>query len=183
MFKKFKIKDIVFLAIISTLLLIASGAIMPIVMFTNKFALRQVLASPIFAIFTVIALKKVPKIGAVSIIGILTGSFLLLMSPIMFFNNIVGAIITEILVIILFKNYSSNRSILFAASIYMPITVPISLIYAVAMEGVSIMEKIKNPLTTVVYTVISLILGVLGAKLGLKIAEELQKAGKLKADE
>lgn len=182
MFKRFKMKDIVFLAIISTLLLIASGVIMPIVMFTNKFALRQVLASPIFAIFTVIALKKVPKIGSITIIGILTGSFLLLMSPIMFFNNIVGAIITEILIVILFRNYNSNKSILFAASVYMPITVPVSLIYAVTMEGSSILEKIKNPTTAIVYTVISLILGIIGAKLGMKIAGELQKAGKLQVN-
>lgn len=182
MIKKFNIKDIVFLAIISTLLLIASAAIMPIVMFTNKFALRQVLASPIFAVFTVIALKKVSKLGSISIIGVFTGSFLLLMSPIMFFNNIVGGILTEIIVFIFFRNYNNDKAIIFGATIYMPMTVPISLLYAITMEGNSALEKMKDPTTTIIYTVLSIILGFIGAKLGMKIAKELQKAGKLQGN-
>ncbi|WP_100066115.1 MptD family putative ECF transporter S component [Miniphocaeibacter massiliensis] len=177
--KRFKMKDIVFLAITSALLILVSGIIMPIVMFTNQFALRQVLAAPIFAIFITIALIKVPKIGSLSIIGVLTGVFLLMMSPIMFFNNIVGAILTEILIVVIFKGYSSNKAIFFASMIYMPITIPVSLIYTATMEGISIIEKVKSPAMALTFGVLSIILGIIGAKLGFKLAKELQKAGKL----
>lgn len=182
MFSKYKMKDIVFLAIISALLLLVSGMIMPLVMSTNQFALRQVLGAPIFAIFIAIALMKVPKLGTITIIGVLTGVFLLLMSPIMFFNNIVGALITEFLVLIIFKNYNSKKAIFFASMIYMPLTIPISLIYTATMEGITIMEKVKNPTMAIIFTILSFILGAIGAKLGLKIGDELKQAGKLKTN-
>lgn len=179
MFKKFTVKDIVFLAILSAVLLLVSGLTMPIVMFTNIYALRQLFSAPIFALFSAVALNKVPKIGALTIVGCITGGVLLFMSPVMFFNQLVGAIIVELLVMLFFKGYSSKKAVLFAAGIYVPLTLPITLAANALMNGQTIAQQLGNIPLTLVICIGTVVLGFAGAFLGNKIAAELRKAGKL----
>ncbi len=177
--KKFTSSDIVFLAILSVVLLLVSSLIMPIVMFTHITALRQLFAAPIFAIFAVIAIKKVPKIGTLSIIGLLTGGVLLFMSPIMFINNFFGAVIVELLILITFKNYESDKAILTAAALYIPVTLPLSLFAQVVMKGMNINDLLGSTFQTIVLPISVIILSIAGAFIGLKIAKELKRTGKL----
>lgn len=179
MFKKFNVKDVVFLAILSAVLLLVSGMIMPIVMFTNIYALRQLLSAPVFALFCCVALTKVPKLGALTIIGCITGGVLLFMSPVMFFNQVVGAVIMELLAFLFFKGYTSKKAILFASGIYVTVTLPITLAANAVMKGISIGEQMGNLPLTLLICVGCIALGLVGALLGQKIADELRKAGKL----
>lgn len=178
--KRFTLKDIVFLAVLSAVLLLVSSLIMPIVMFTQLFALRQLLAAPVFALFCAIGIRKVSKIGTLTIIGFFSGFVLLFMSPIMFFNNFFGAIIAEVLTLIIFKNYTKRSSIIFSAGIYIPITLPITLFFTAVMRGKSFSAQIGNGISSAAVAVGSIALGIAGAWLGMKIADELEKAGKLK---
>lgn len=179
MFKAFTVKDIVFLAILSAVLLLVSGLIMPIVMFTNIYALRQLLSAPIFALFCSVALTKVPKLGALSIVGCITGGVLLFMSPIMFFNQVIGAVLMELLVLLFFRGYAAKGAILFAAGIYVTSTLPITLAANAVMNGKSIAEQVGNLPLTVLICAGSVVLGLAGALLGRRVADELRKAGKL----
>ncbi|HLR22029.1 MAG TPA: hypothetical protein VK087_08510 [Tissierellaceae bacterium] len=176
---KFITKDIVFLAILSAVLLLISSLIMPLVMFTNIYALRQLFSATIFALFSIIGLKKVPKLGALTIMGIFTGGVLLFLSPIMFFNQVLAALITEILIYIIFKSYESDRSKKFAATIYVPLTLPITLVVTAIMRDISIRGQIENIFFTVILIMGTLLLSYLGARLGQKIGDELKEAGKL----
>lgn len=177
--QKFNMRDIVFLAILSAVLLLASSLVMPIVMFTQIFALRQLFAAPIFAIFVMIALKKVPKMGALSFIGLLTGGVLLFMSPIMFLNNFGGALVTELIVFLIFKTYESDKAKMTAAALYMPVTLPFTLLGNSLVKGLSLAEQLSSFLEIVIIPVASIALGIAGAIIGLKIANEMKKAGKL----
>lgn len=177
--KKFTSKDIVFLAILSVVLLLLSSLIMPVIMFTQITALRQLFAAPIFALFSVIAIVKVPKIGTLSIIGLLTGAVLAFMSVIMFINNFLGAILVELLVLILFKNYEKTSAILFASIIYVPVTLPLSLLSQVIMKGHSIDSLLGSKLQMFGLPLAVFLLSVISALIGLKIAKELKRTGKL----
>ncbi|MDO5696069.1 MAG: MptD family putative ECF transporter S component [Eubacteriales bacterium] len=179
MFKKFTVKDIVFLAIFSAVLLAVGGLVMPLVMFTHIYALRQLVSAPLFALFCIIAIYKVPKPGALSIIGLITGLVLSFMSPIMFFNNFFGAVIAELITLLIFRSYEKPAAPVLAAGLYIPLTLPITLVSTQIMKGKSIAEQINDPMQTVWIVIGTFILSFLGAFIGKKIAKELRKAGKL----
>lgn len=179
MFKKFTVKDIVFLAILSAVLLLLSAMIMPLVMFTNIYALRQLLSAPIFALFCSVAITKVPKVGSLSIIGVITAGVLLFLSPVMFFNQLFAAVLTEALLLLFFHGYRSKQAIVFASAAYVPLTLPITLMVNALMNGQSFVDQVGNVPLTLVITIGTLVLALAGALLGQKMAGELKKAGKL----
>ena len=75
MFEPFKVKDIVFLAIISAVTL-CTCAVMPLVasLQTVVFGIAQVVTGLQISIFFAIGLMKVRKPGALFIMALLTGS-------------------------------------------------------------------------------------------------------------
>ncbi len=178
-FSKINIGDVVFLAILSVVLLLLSSLIMPIVMFTQIFALRQLFAAPVFAFFCTIGLRRVPKLGALSIIGFLTGGVLIFMSPIMFFNNVIAAIVTELIVLLVFKNYESRKSIITATTIYMPLTLPVTIVATMMFKGLDLSKILGSTLEIAILPPATLILGFLGAYFGMKVSDELKRAGKI----
>lgn len=178
MSSKITIKDVVFLAIFSAVLLAVSGLVMPLVMFTQIFGLRQLTSAPLFALFCTIALYKVPKPGALSIIGLITGLVLLFMSPIMFFNNVIGAIVVEG-ILFLTRSYGTSRMQVLAGTLYIPLTLPITLLSTQIMKGIPVAEQFGQPLQTFGICIGTVILSWIGAMAGRKIAMELRKAGKL----
>lgn len=177
---KIELRDITFLAILSVVLILASGLVMPLVMTTQFFALRQLCGAIFFAPFTVVALYRVPKIGALTVIGLFTGFILLFMSPVMFVNNVLGAILTEIVIYLIYRGYRTKSAKHCAAILYMPMTLPITFLYNALVFHRSTMEQFGGN----VWLIIAFIAGVffiawIGTWLGEKIAQELQKAGKL----
>ena len=58
-FKKFQVKDFVFLAILSAAMTLCGGITMPLVMHTTLFGLRNMAAAPIYALFCAIGMMKV----------------------------------------------------------------------------------------------------------------------------
>lgn len=73
-FKKFQVKDFVFLAILSAAMTLCGGITMPLVMHTTLFGLRNMAAAPIYALFCAIGMMKVRKPGALTIIGLFSGA-------------------------------------------------------------------------------------------------------------
>ena len=80
-FKKFQVKDFVFLAVLSAAMTLCGGITMPLVMHTTVFGLRNMAAAPIYSIFVAIGLMKVRKPGALTIIGLFSGA------PLIFFSG------------------------------------------------------------------------------------------------
>lgn len=178
-FTKFQTGDIVFLAILSVVLLLVSSILMPIVMFTQIFGLRQLFAAPLFAFFCVIGLRRVPKAGAFTIIGFLTGGVLLFMSPIMFINNTVSAILVEIIALLIYKTYEKRKAIMLAATLYIPLSLPITILATMALKGQTLNQILDSVLLTIIIPIGTIILSYLGAYFGMKVADELKRAGKI----
>ena len=80
MFRRFKIKDIVFLAIITACTLVTS-AIMPLLIHVPVFGIIQLGLGLQFSIFPVIGLMKVRKAGSMTIMGVFIALFLVMMFP------------------------------------------------------------------------------------------------------
>ena len=117
-FKKFQVKDFVFLAVLSAAMTLCGGITMPLVMHTTVFGLRNMAAAPIYSIFVAIGLMKVRKPGALTIIGLFSGAPLIFFSTVMFFNNFVSAIIAELIMLLIFRGYQKKVSVFVTTGIY-----------------------------------------------------------------
>ena len=179
-FKKFQVKDFVFLAVLSAAMTLCGGITMPLVMHTTVFGLRNMAAAPIYSIFVAIGLMKVRKPGALTIIGLFSGAPLIFFSTVMFFNNFVSAIIAELIMLLIFSGYQKKVSVFITTGIYMPFSLPISVLFSLWLNGQSYAQLTANPKISVLTSIGTIILAFLGAAIGMKIAAELQKAGKLK---
>lgn len=179
-FKKFQVKDFVFLAVLSAAMTLCGGITMPLVMHTTVFGLRNMAAAPIYSIFVAIGLMKVRKPGALTIIGLFSGAPLIFFSTVMFFNNFVSAIIAELIMLLIFRGYQNKASIFITTGIYMPFSLPISVLFSLWLNGQSYAQLTANPKISVLTSIGTIALAFLGAAIGMKIAAELQKAGKLK---
>ncbi|WP_290913133.1 hypothetical protein [Eubacterium sp.] len=179
-FKKFQVKDFVFLAVLSAAMTLCGGITMPLVMHTTVFGLRNMAAAPIYSIFVAIGLMKVRKPGALTIIGLFSGAPLIFFSTVMFFNNFVSAIIAELIMLLIFKGYQKKVSVFITTGIYMPFSLPISVLFSLWLNGQSYSQLTANPKISILTSIGTIALAFLGAAIGMKIAAELQKAGKLK---
>lgn len=179
-FKKFQVKDFVFLAVLSAAMTLCGGITMPLVMHTTVFGLRNMAAAPIYSIFVAIGLMKVRKPGALTIIGLFSGAPLIFFSTVMFFNNFVSAIIAELIMLLIFRGYQKKVSVFVTTGIYMPFSLPISVLFSLWLNGKSYDQLTANPKISVLTSIGTIALAFLGAAIGMKIAAELQKAGKLK---
>ena len=179
-FKKFQVKDLVFLPVLSAAMTLCGGITMPLVMHTTVFGLRNMAAAPIYSIFVAIGLMKVRKPGALTIIGLFSGAPLIFFSTVMFFNNFVSAIIAELIMLLIFRGYQKKVSVFVTTGIYMPFSLPISVLFSLWLNGQSYAQLTANPKISVLTSIGTIILAFLGAAIGMKIAAELQKAGKLK---
>lgn len=179
-FKKFQVKDFVFLAVLSAAMTLCGGITMPLVMHTTVFGLRNMAAAPIYSIFVAIGLMKVRKPGALTIIGLFSGAPLIFFSTVMFFNNFVSAIIAELIMLLIFRGYQKKVSVFITTGIYMPFSLPISVLFSLWLNGQSYAQLTANPKISALTSIGTIALAFLGAAIGMKIAAELQKAGKLK---
>lgn len=179
-FKRFQVKDFVFLAVLSAAMTLCGGITMPLVMHTTVFGLRNMAAAPIYSIFVAIGLMKVRKPGALTIIGLFSGAPLIFFSTVMFFNNFVSAIIAELIMLLIFRGYQKKVSVFVTTGIYMPFSLPISILFSLWLNGQSYDQLTANPKISVLTSIGTIALAFLGAAIGMKIAAELQKAGKLK---
>ena len=180
MFKKFKVKDIVFLAVLAAVNTLFGGLAMP-VMRSEIFGLQTLVTCLFYALFGAVALMKVRKPGTLTIYGLFTGFPLLFMAPVMFFNNFIGGLLAEIVVLLIFCGYEKKAAVVAGSALWMVLTVPLSLPFSIWFNGSSY-ERFVNTQTYVAALIFAgvIVLSILGALLGLKISGELQKAGKLR---
>ncbi len=178
--KKFQVKDFVFLAVLSAAMTLCGGITMPLVMHTTVFGLRNMAAAPIYSIFIAIGLMKVRKPGALTIIGLFSGAPLIFFSTVMFFNNFISAIIAELIMLLIFRGYEKKSAVFVTTGIYMPFSLPVSVLFSLWLNGQSYEQLIANPKVSVLTSIGTIALAFIGSAIGMKISAELQKAGKLK---
>lgn len=179
-FQKFKIKDIVFLAIMAACMLV-TGAVMPIVGSIPVFAIVQVCLGLQFSVFPTIGMMKVRKPGALLFMSLCCGVLFAFMFFPMFVCIMVCALITEGLTLLVFRGYKKDGACLFAGTVYFPLTLPVMWFYynviyttgegAFAAANAWVAIGMSAAVVTICF---------IGAIVGTLIARELKKAGALK---
>lgn len=177
--EKFTVKDIIFIAIMSAALVLAGSLTMPFVMNVELFGVRNLTSALMYSILTIIALMKVKKIGTLTLLGFFHGCVLLMMAPVMFFNMVVGSIGAELLTFLIFRNYNTEKAQVFATTMFIPFTIPTTLIFTMLLNGKTFEEVINKPVISLFLCIGTVVLSYISTKLGQKIGKELQKAGKL----
>ncbi len=181
-FQRFRIKDIVFLAVMSAITLLTCSVMMLVVpLLTTVFGIAQLVTGLQLAVFPAIALSKVRKVGSMFLIAVFTGVIQLFMSPAMFINNVIVGLILEILVVLIFKGYKSDKAVFFAVALYNPLSLPFNYVYNKIINDVGMTAVAENaPWSAVGMAVAVCAVAVVGTLVGLKISKELKKAGVLK---
>ena len=181
-FETFKVKDIVFLAIISAVTL-CTCAVMPLVasLQTVVFGIAQAVTGLQISVFFAIGLMKVRKVGALFIMSLLTGLFQLLMAPPMFFSNIVIGLLLEVLAALIFKGYEKDGAVFFVILLYNPLSLPFNFLYNMLFgREAMVTVATEAPFVTVLMTLAVVAISAVGALLGIKISRELKKSGAMK---
>ena len=210
MFRRYKIKDIVFLAIITACTLVTSAimpllihvpvfgiiqlglglqtsAIMPLLIHVPVFGIIQLGLGLQFSIFPVIGLMKVRKAGSMTIMGIFIALFLVMMFPPMALIA-VCAVVVELLVFAIFRSYKNDWACVMAGTLYMPLTMPLLWFYynvnytvtGEENEAVTMFLGATDPWVIVGMTAAIVVLCFVGSVVGMIISRELKKAGVLK---
>ena len=185
-FKKYKIKDIVFLAIITACTLI-TGSVMPLLVNVPLFGIVQLGIGLQFSIFPVIGMMKVRKPGALLLQSIFIAMILVFMFPPMVMIVLCG-LIAETLSLLIFRGYKNDWACVLAGTLYMPMTLPLLYLYYNVFYTVTGGEKgamrmfigCGNAGIAVGISIGVLALCFVGAVVGMLIARELKKAGALK---
>ena len=138
-FGKYKIKDIVFLAVITACTLI-TGAVMPLLVNVPLFGIIQLGLGLQFSVFPVIGMMKVRKPGALLLQAIFISVFLVFMFPPMVFI-ILCALVAEAVTLLVFHGYENDWSCVLAGTLYMPLTLPLMYLYYNAFYTVTGEEK------------------------------------------
>ena len=181
-FRKYKIKDIVFLAIMSACMLV-TGAIMPLVTQVPLFGIIELCLGLQFSIFPVIGMMKVRKPFALIFMSLFCGIFFAFMFLPMFVCAMVCAVIVEALVLLIFRGYKRDVACVLAGTLYMPMTLPFlylwyNVIYSInpAEDGKAVQAFVgADPWVAVGISVAVVALCFVGAIVGMIISRELKK--------
>ena len=185
-FKKYKIKVIVFLAIITACTLI-TGAVMPLLVNVPLFGIVQLGLGLQFSIFPVIGMMKVRKPGALLLQSIFIAMILVFMFPPMVMIVLCG-LIAETLSLLIFRSYKNDWACVVAGTLYLPMTIPFlyfyyRFFYTVTEEGktgLSIFLADSNPWVVAGISCAIVALCFVGSVIGMVVSRELKKAGVLK---
>lgn len=185
-FQKYMIKDIVFLAIITCCTLV-TGAIMPLLVNVPLFGIIQLGLGIQFSLFPVIGMMKVRKPFALLLQSLFISVFLVFMFPPMVLL-IACALVAELLTLLIFRGYKNDWACVFAGTLYMPMTIPLLYMYYNVFYTVSGEEKAAvsmfigggNAGVIIGITIAVIAVCFVGSVIGMVIARELKKAGKLK---
>ncbi|HBT95406.1 MAG TPA: hypothetical protein DEB24_04640 [Coriobacteriia bacterium] len=123
---------------------------------------------------------KVKKPGALTISATLNGLVLLMMSPVMFCMHLLGSLCAEVLALIVGRSYEKSGVAQLAATLYIPLTLPFTIIFSMWLTGTSLNDLAGDPMMALIVTAGTIILSIAGGFAGRTVGKELQKAGKLK---
>lgn len=177
--EKFTVKDIIFIACIAAAMTLGGMLTMPLVMSIDLFALRNMASAILYSIFAVLGIMKVKKVGTLTLVGLLHSFVLLMIVPVMFWSLFLSALFAELVTWLIFHNYETDRAKIVASTLFIPFSIPATLVFTMIIHDKSINQIIEKPMISLFICLATLLLSYVGTKLGFKIGTELQKAGKM----
>lgn len=185
-FKKYKIKDIVFLAIMTACTL-TTGVVMPFVQHIQLFGIVQLCLGLQFSIFPVIGMMKVRKPGALFFQSIFIAAILVWMFQPMAMIVLCG-LVAEGVAMLIFRGYKNDWACVVAGTLYLPMTLPFMYVYykyfyKVTDTGANALEAFlmgANPWVVAGISCAVVAICFVGSVIGMMVSRELKKAGVLK---
>lgn len=162
----------------SAMITIANFLTVPLVILIPIVGIRQLMCAFPQGLLLTLGVLKVRKSGSILIMSLLTGLVLLPMSWIMTAMNVVSGALCEVFIILIFKNFKSDRAVVSGASLFNPLTIPSSFFITIWISEY-LADFLADPILVVIMFFLCLIVSSLGSLCGLKIGEVLKKAGKL----
>ncbi|MCR4874196.1 MAG: MptD family putative ECF transporter S component [Clostridia bacterium] len=185
-FKKFAIKDIVFLAIMAACMLV-TGGIMPLVVHVPVFGIIQLALALQFSIFPTVGLMKVRKVGSIFFMSLCCGIFFAFMYLPMFVCIMICALVTELINILIFRGYDKDAAVIVSGAIYFPCTLPLLYVYYnflysfTGEEGEAVNALVgANAGAAVGISFAVIAITILGAFVGYLVSKELIRVGVMK---
>lgn len=180
-FQKFKVKNIVYLAIMSAVAMVTC-AVMPLVVpyLTVIFGIAQLVTGLQECLFVTIGACKVRKPGSVLIVTLCIALLQLAMSTVMFFVTLVCGIVVELLLYFIHA-YDSPVKLASIIGLFTPLSLPFNFLYNLWFGSDMMVHVAERSVgLTIGMTFAVLAVSYLGAFLGMKIYKELKKAGAIK---
>ncbi len=179
--QKFTIKEIVFLAILSAVLILTCS-VMAIVAEATKviWAVGQAATALQMSLFLTIGLMRVRKPLTATFILIFMGMIMIMMSPVMALSNIVVLVCIELLILLIFKGYENDYACMFGGFMAPILSIITPAIYNSILVPEVFQATVSNTMMVVIMTLVVVVLSFGGSFLGLKIGKELQKSGVMK---
>lgn len=174
------IRDIVFLAVIAACMTAAGMVVVPLAGAAPLPGMRSLAAAFFYGFFLAIGLLKVRKPGGVFLAALFNGLVLLMMSWLMLANNLIAALATELVVLIFFRGYQSEKAVFLGAGLFMCMSLPASFLMAAWLGGPMIGRFLTHPGVVIPVFMGTAALSFGGAWAGLKVGRELVKAGVIK---
>lgn len=179
--KKFTIKEIVFLAILSAVLILTCS-VMAIVAEATKviWAVGQVSTALQLSFFLTIGLMRVRKPFTAAFILVFMGVIMVMMSPVMALSNLLVIICIELAIPLIFKGYENDRACMLGGFMAPILSIITPAVYNSILVPEVFQATVSNIPMVILMTLLVAVLSFIGSGLGLKIGKELQKSGVMK---
>lgn len=181
MFQKFTVRDIVFLAMVSAVMILTC-AVMPLVAELTKvlFGIAQLVTALQISLFISVGLMKVRKPFSVTLMLLFMGAIMVAMSPVMGLSNVCVAVVVEVFVLSVFRGYKKDIACFVAAALVPPLGIIVPIVWNRITVPEVFEVTVSNGWVVFGMTLAVVVVAVIGAFLGVKISKELDKAGVLK---
>lgn len=176
--KSYRVRDIAFLAVLAALLVLFSATTMPLMTIT-LYGLRNMANALFYGAFGMLAIMRVKKPGSLTLLAVFSATILLLMSPVMFINNSVSALLAELIALSLFRSYQRKWARILAAGLLIPLTLPLTIVFGMLINKQTFTDIVQSSWLIIPIILATIVLSFAGTWLGGKIGGELEKAGKL----
>ncbi len=166
---KYNIKEMIFIALTAALM-VAVGYVVFIV--ANFFPLpgsKLVIMTPFLSFMLTIPIIFIRKIGTVSIISFIFAFIMSFISLFMGLAIFVSGLLTDLLSLIILRNYNSHSKIILSAAFFPVFSMITSFIVTNYITGNKAIFLIGNINTLIIITIIIFSLGILGSYTALKV--------------
>lgn len=176
---RFGVKDVIFAAIISVAMNVVSFIAVPLATAIPIPGARTLIIAPFYGILMTIAVMKIPKAGLPTLVALFTGGVLLFISPTIFLFLLSSALLAELAVFLLYRDYRKGFAPQWISALYCGFQVPFGVLFGSIFVGDYVAGFVVNAPVMIGMFSLTAALGFLGALLGRKIGLELKGIGKL----
>lgn len=176
----FSTREYVLAALLAAALLLTSSIIIPLTLPLRLPGLANAVNAPFAAFFLVIGLARLRRAGSLLLILGLYALVCLLIHPVIFSFIMSGAMVAEIVCWLWFRGFPTPRAMITGVVVYEMVSFPAAMLFSLWL----LPERALRPAFWVFLIAEAAIVAttLLGGLLGLRVARELARAGKLQID-